>query len=90
MSTGGCGFIRQDPKYYTVRRVFEGQWRGWYPINNLRGVVCGGAMISPKHPNFIVNALDAKAEDVKSLIGLVKETVLEKFGIKLEEEVQFV
>ena len=47
-------------------------------------------MISPKHPNFIVNALDAKAEDVKSLIGLVKETVLEKFGIKLEEEVQFV
>ena len=56
----------------------------------LRGVSFGGAMISPKHPNFIVNTMEATAEDVKELIGLMKEKVLEKFGIKLEEEVQYV
>lgn len=56
----------------------------------LKGVSWGGAMISPKHPNFIVNILDAKAEDVKILIKLVKSAVKEKFGIKLEEEVIYV
>ena len=54
----------------------------------LRGVSFGGAMISPKHPNFIVNTMEATADDVKELISLIKEKVLEKFGIKLEEEVQ--
>ncbi|TSC89552.1 MAG: UDP-N-acetylenolpyruvoylglucosamine reductase [Parcubacteria group bacterium Gr01-1014_3] len=56
----------------------------------LKGVSFGGAMISPKHPNFIVNALGAKAEDVKQLIKLVKSGVDKKYGIKLEEEVIYV
>lgn len=56
----------------------------------LRGVSFGGAMISPKHPNFIVNIMEATADDVKELIKLVKEKVFEKFGIKLEEEIQYV
>jgi UDP-N-acetylmuramate dehydrogenase len=56
----------------------------------LKGVSWGGAMISPKHPNFIVNVLDAKAEDVKTLIKLVKAAVKEKYGIRLEEEVIYV
>ena len=54
----------------------------------LNGVSFGGAMISPKHPNFIVNALGAKASDIKKLIALVKKEVKNKFGIDLEEEVQ--
>jgi len=41
----------------------------------LRGVSFGGAMISPKHPNFIVNVLDATADDVKGLIELAKAEV---------------
>ncbi len=53
----------------------------------LSGVSCGGAMISPKHPNFIVNALNATSDDVKNLIELVKTEVLERFGVKLEEEI---
>jgi UDP-N-acetylmuramate dehydrogenase len=53
----------------------------------LRGVACGGAMISPKHPNFIVNVLDATASDVKNLIELAKSEVKEKFGVELEEEI---
>lgn len=56
----------------------------------LRGVSFGGAMISGKHPNFIVNVLGAGSGDVKNLIGLAKAEVKRKFGIVLEEEVQIV
>ena len=56
----------------------------------LKGVSSGGAMISPKHPNFIVNVLSACASDVKKLINLAKKEVKDKFGIELEEEVQIV
>ncbi|MBI2515151.1 UDP-N-acetylmuramate dehydrogenase [Candidatus Wolfebacteria bacterium] len=53
----------------------------------LKGVSFGGAMISPKHPNFIVNVLDAASSDVKKLIELVKRSVYGRFGIEIEEEV---
>ncbi len=56
----------------------------------LKGVSSGGAMISQKHPNFIVNSLHASSDDVKNLINLVKSEVKAKFGITLEEEVIFV
>ena len=53
----------------------------------LKGVSIGGAMISPKHPNFIVNVFEAKSSDIKSLINLVKVEVKNKFDIELEEEI---
>lgn len=53
----------------------------------LQGTQAGGAMISPKHPNFIVNAGGAHARDVEELIARMKDAVHEKFGIVLEEEV---
>ena len=56
----------------------------------LKGVREGGAMFSPKHPNFIVNVESASAADVKKLIALAKETIKQKFGVILEEEVQWV
>ncbi len=56
----------------------------------LKGVAFGGAEISPKHPNFIVNVLNARAADVKQLIRLVKVKVKEKYGVALEEEVMYV
>ncbi|HUC01974.1 MAG TPA: UDP-N-acetylmuramate dehydrogenase [Candidatus Paceibacterota bacterium] len=54
----------------------------------LRGVSAGGAMISPKHTNFIVNVLAARSDEVKALMVLAKAKVKGKFGIALEEEVQ--
>ena len=56
----------------------------------LKGVSCGGAMISPKHPNFIVNVLAANAGEVKTLIQLMKFKVKKAFGIALEEEIIYV
>ena len=54
----------------------------------LKGVSFGGAMISPKHPNFIVNILAATSDDVKNLILLVKKEVYKKFNVNLEEEIE--
>lgn len=56
--------------------------------SGLRGVSLGGAMISPKHSNFIVNALGAGSSDVTNLITLAKAEVDKKFGVKMEEEIQ--
>ena len=56
----------------------------------LRGTQHGGAQVSQKHPNFIVNLGGATAADVKFLIAAVKERVFEKYGIRLEEEIQLV
>lgn len=53
----------------------------------LRGLSLGGAMISPKHPNFIVNVLSASSGDVAGLIGVAKDAVYRKFGVRLEEEI---
>ena len=56
----------------------------------LKGEEVGGAMVSPKHPNFIINSNNASAEDVKALIKIVKERVHDKYDIWLEEEVMIV
>lgn len=56
----------------------------------LRAMQHGAAMVSPKHPNFIVNLGGATAADVRFLIAEVKEKVFEKYGIRLEEEIQLV
>ncbi|MBI1975156.1 MAG: UDP-N-acetylmuramate dehydrogenase [Parcubacteria group bacterium] len=55
----------------------------------LKGEREGGAEISSKHPNFIVNVNSAKANDVKALIRRVKDRVRGRFFIEIEEEVQF-
>ena len=47
----------------------------------------GGAKLSDTHKNFIVNYNNASGRDVITLIGIIKEHVLSKFNIKLEEEI---
>ena len=55
----------------------------------LKGKRIGGAKISEKHANFIINEGDATASDVKSLIDLMKKSVKEKNNIDLTEEVRY-
>ena len=54
----------------------------------LKGRVNGGAMISDKHANFIVNRGNATAADIEGLIELAAQTVHEKFSVVLEREVR--
>jgi len=57
---------------------------------DLRGKKIGGAMVSEKHANFIVNTGNATAENVIALAAIIKTKVRNKFGIQLQEEVQMV
>lgn len=52
----------------------------------LKGVKIGGAQVSQKHANFIVNTGGASAKDYLALVALCKKEVFAKFGILLEEE----
>ncbi|HXF66880.1 MAG TPA: UDP-N-acetylmuramate dehydrogenase [Burkholderiales bacterium] len=56
----------------------------------LKGCVVGGAQISPKHANFIVNRGGARAADIEALIVLAERRVREKFGVVLEREVRII
>lgn len=55
----------------------------------LKGTRIGGAMVSPKHANYIINTGNATAADVRSLVDLVRATVLERSGVALETEIEF-
>ena len=55
----------------------------------LKGHRIGGAQISPRHANFIVNTGNARAGDVRSLIELMQTQVRRQFGIALLPEILF-
>lgn len=57
---------------------------------NLKGYQVGGAKISEKHANFIINVGNAKASDIKEIIDVVKEKVKEKYNITLRVEQRLV
>jgi UDP-N-acetylmuramate dehydrogenase len=56
----------------------------------LKGFTLGGAQVSPKHANFIVNLGNATANDIETLIDHVQAAVLMKTGIELVREVRIV
>ena len=49
----------------------------------------GGAVVSDKHANFILNDNGATAQDVKTLIADVKSAVKTRFGVELQEEIRY-
>jgi UDP-N-acetylmuramate dehydrogenase len=53
----------------------------------LKGYRMGNVEISQQHANFFVNLGDARAEDIRALMDLVRTTVREKFGVALEPEI---
>ena len=56
--------------------------------SGLKGYIIGGAQVSEKHANFIVNIGGATALDIELLIKHMRETVLEKQGVVLQQEVK--
>jgi UDP-N-acetylmuramate dehydrogenase len=56
----------------------------------LKGRTVGGAQVSEKHANFIVNTGKAKAADVLALMEIVKQTVLDVHGARLEPEIKII
>ena len=64
--------------------------KAWSVIDaaGLRGATRGGAIMSPKHPNFLVNAGGASAADLEGLGEAVREKVFKHSGLQLEWEIK--
>jgi UDP-N-acetylmuramate dehydrogenase len=83
--TQGCvfysaGSIFKNPKGDYAARLIE--------RCRLKGKEIGGAIVSRKHANFILNKGEAKADDVLHLIKLIRVRVRKKFGVDLKPEIQ--
>lgn len=55
-----------------------------------KGYSIGGAQVSEKHANFIINKNNAKGQDVKDLIDFIKKRVKEEYDVELKCEQEFV
>jgi UDP-N-acetylmuramate dehydrogenase len=77
-----CGSVFKNPPGESAGRLIEAA--------GLKGTRIGGAEISPKHANYIVNCGGASSDDVLRLIELARARVLKEFGVELELEVQIV
>lgn len=74
-----CGSTFKNPEGHSAGRLIE--------RSGLKGTKVGGAEISLKHANFLLNKGNAKASDILALIGIIKAEVLKQFGVPLECEV---
>ncbi|ODA39593.1 UDP-N-acetylenolpyruvoylglucosamine reductase [Desulfosporosinus sp. BG] len=76
-----AGSVFRNPPGDSAGRLIESA--GW------KGKSIGGAQVSDKHANFIVNTGNAKAKDVLALIDAISKDVQSKYGIKLQMEVAY-
>ena len=77
-----AGSVFRNPEGDAAGRIIESL--------GLKGLTKGGAQVSPKHANFIVNKGGASASDIRELIMYVKENVKDNCGIDLKVEQEFV
>lgn len=80
--TRSCGSVFRNPPGDYAGRLIE--------ASGLKGRRVGGAVISHKHANFIINDAGARAADVEALIRQVVEEVERLQGVRLEPEVRII
>lgn len=87
-------YLKQPRNYPNAGSVFKRPYVNgepryiWKLLDEagLRGYRIGGAQVSEKHPGFIVNTGNATGQDVVNLMNHCKKTVMNIFGIEIEEE----
>ncbi len=77
-----CGSVFRNPPNDHAARLIEAA--------GLKGFKIGGAEVSEKHANFIINRDAATATDIEELIEHVRHSVIEAHGIELQHEVRIV
>lgn len=82
LATSNCGSVFKNPAEAPAARLIE--------ACGLKGVSVGGARISERHANFIINEKNATAHDVLTLMLRARHEVHEKFHLLLEPEVKLV
>jgi len=89
LPSAGCIFQNPDPQRDPLPPGVPASAGALVDRAGLKGVAIGGARVSPLHANFIVNEGDATAADIRALVRRCRNTVAERFGITLREEVGF-
>jgi UDP-N-acetylmuramate dehydrogenase len=82
LKENSAGSVFRNPAGHHAARLIEEA--------GLKGFRVGGACVSPLHANFIVNAGDATASDVLTLIEHIQAVVEKRFGVRLIPEVRVV
>ena len=82
MGAASCGSVFTNPENDNAARLIE--------ACGLKGCRIGGAVVSEKHANFIINDNNASAEDIEALIKHVQKAVFEQQGVELHTEVKIV
>ncbi len=77
-----CGSVFRNPEGDFAGRLIE--------TTGLKGTRIGGACVSEKHANFIINENNAKAQDIEQLIQYVADKVKEEHGVELYREVKII
>ncbi len=77
-----CGSVFRNPTGDHAARLIEAA--------GLKGCCIGGACVSEKHANFIVNTGTASAADIEALIEHVARTVADRHGVELVREAHIV
>jgi UDP-N-acetylmuramate dehydrogenase len=84
--------VKHPMEYPSAGSVFKnpGGHSAWKLVNDcgLKGYKIGGAMVSDKHTNFIINTGDATSQNIYDLIKYIQNTVYDKTGVNLETEVK--
>jgi len=77
-----CGSVFRNPTNHHAAKLIE--------LCGLKGKKVGGAVISDKHSNFIINTGNATSLDIEQLIEFIQACVYEKYNIKLIPEVRII
>lgn len=77
-----CGSVFKNPPKQHAAALIE--------KSNLKGVCIGGACVSSKHANFIINQNNASSADIENLIKHIQQAVSARFKIDLEMELKIV
>lgn len=80
--TAGCAFRNPEGSQKTAAQLIDEL--------DLKGYSIGGAKVSEKHANFIVNTGGATADHIVQLISYIKQQVRDRLGIQLTEEIEYV
>lgn len=80
MAQASAGCVFKNPSGYSAGKLID--------LCGLKGKSVGGACVSLKHANFIINRGNARAQDVLKLMQLVRRQVKNKFGVTLEPEIK--
>ena len=74
-----CGSVFKNPKNHFAAKLIES--------SGLKGYCIGGACVSDKHANYIINHDNATAQDIENLIAHIQDVIKQQFDIELETEI---